>query len=306
MENEMLFNFHADENRVLLFVDILGFSNQVMNKDVKYVKDSSGTMIADYLSIYKNVCDHLTHTKGYNEIFRFSWMSDSIVLSAAPDKIDFLLEQLVYLHNYMITGGMALRGVICVDDLYHRENIWGKALVRAAKIEKDDCIMPHVIVPIEDFEKLRIGEKYKKYFYDYEPKNSSSKGSTNKYKGFNAIAAHVDTLLSKSDSPISSTLNTYTKEIASHYRGANESVKRKWSWMAKQYIDVIKDNQRIKIIEERLLQEEARGKKVMHVLDITRYLEQLTGNKRNFFERCLHYLQSKCSHPKGQEQATQA
>lgn len=272
----MLYYFQTEPDKCLLFVDILGFSNQVKYRSVNIEDAPPDEMKLDFKSFYNVVSDYFSGKQNCGKAFDFSWMSDSIVLSSSVDNIDFILESLVYLHNHMIVGGMALRGAICVGNLYHAENIWGEALVRAAHLEKQVCKLPHIIISNDDYEKLNISEKYKQYFYDWSVKECNSQ-----YKGFNATAAHIDSRLSNNVSVVNSTIQAYSEEIKTNYKNAPEKsdkdnkldkAKYKWAWLAKQFIDVLEDEKRAVIIEKALTAAEVQGKKVQHIPEIIKEL----------------------------------
>lgn len=140
------------ENRVVLFLDILGFSNhigesveneqllnsiyQAMNELLKY-KDKFGKM-------------------PFREITMFS---DSIVISY-PYKKSSLIRTLHEFRDIiliLLQYGFICRGGISFDKLYHKDSVvFGPAMIKAYQLETKHAVYPRVIISSEDIQKYKI------------------------------------------------------------------------------------------------------------------------------------------------------
>jgi hypothetical protein len=142
------------ENRVLAFIDILGFSKAVektIQKDG--IEDFHETQKIDNLL---NEIQWQMNGKDYllDELRKkskvTSHFSDSIIISYLPtEKLSFfyILLDIYYLCINIVQKGFLLRGAIVVDKVYHtKEKIFGPALVKAYNMEKNEAVFPRVII----------------------------------------------------------------------------------------------------------------------------------------------------------------
>ena len=218
----MKIDFNLEEDRVLLFIDLLGFSNLVIQNE----KEELGDITLQFTDLYRNIMVvRYDKEEQLKKKIKCAWASDTIIISAHKSNFDILIEELQYLHNMFLVSGIAFRGCLTFGSLHHNDNeIWGEPLVMAAKLEKSKVSFPRVIISIADFKSLQPKSKYEKYFEPCRDELSIE------YIEFNAFSACFDCILEKKAS-IEDAIITYKEEIVSGYRKADEKVKDKWSWL---------------------------------------------------------------------------
>jgi hypothetical protein len=133
------------ERRYIAFIDILGFSNLIMDSTkspdiLEKIFRSLETMQA-----MKHINDK--DKKNDSEISLFS---DNIVISYLDNEYDAeanLIMDVMYLQMSLYIEGVLCRGGITVGDLYHDNNkIFGPAMVRAYELESKYANYPRIIV----------------------------------------------------------------------------------------------------------------------------------------------------------------
>lgn len=134
------------ENRIVLFLDILGFQDH-LNKTVDKKKDNEDEIQKLYHSLqlinwFAGIND------GSNKIA--TQFSDSLVISFKPDsKNEFLnlLDDIIRLIIALVQNGIICRGAISYGKLIHtKEIIFGPALVDAYLTESKAAMYPRVIL----------------------------------------------------------------------------------------------------------------------------------------------------------------
>lgn len=231
----MLYYLGAENEKVLLFIDVIGFSDIVKRNDGFKPFNEPHDIALMFPNFYNNLIS-TRFSKDMQEAHRkkFLWASDSIVISTALDNANCLLDDLIYLQNQMYCGGMAFRGVICIGNLFHQDNVWGEPLVRAVDLEKNKCISvyPRVIIHKDELEKLGLDENYLMYFEPNELDHD--------YFSWAPFTPNLDATLSKETATLHSTLNTYKKMIVTYFEESKkEDHKETWRWMARKLIDEI-------------------------------------------------------------------
>lgn len=239
----MLYHLGTENKKVLLFIDIIGFSNLVKRNDKFDVNDGNPHEITlMFQDFYTSLASK--YSAKYQEIHRikFLWASDTIVISTDIENADELINDIIYLQNQFYTGGMAFRGCICIGNLYHQENIWGEPLVRAAEIEKEKVNYPRVIISKDDFNKLSLSEDHKRYFEQDE--------LNTEFVSFMPFLPNIDSALAKEANIVRSILHVYSNMIIENCNSAPNEVRVKWKWMAKKLIETL--NTKEDQIKERL------------------------------------------------------
>jgi hypothetical protein len=149
------------DNMVVLFADIIGFSDVILN-------DENTSLITDGMNIYLEnisesiICRYSREYQNKNKI-KFIWVSDSIFLTCDKDNINTLLKELDYITHQMYCAHFSLRGGISLGKLYHKNNIWGPAVVNAVGLEKK-AVNPCVVITKNDFYMLDINDEFKRFF----------------------------------------------------------------------------------------------------------------------------------------------
>ena len=150
-------------NRVLAYIDILGFSEFIKTTIGNGIEDESKTKMID--NFFNEAQEMLSKKYPFDDTFVntkiVTHFSDSFVISyliTEESGIFHLLAEVLFLCVTALQKGFLFRGSIVHDKLYHTESkIFGPALVTASKLEKNMAIYPRIIL---DDEILYIAEKY--------------------------------------------------------------------------------------------------------------------------------------------------
>lgn len=131
------------ENRVVVFIDILGFKNIIKEAEkaieVASILDNLQNCVAQHGDNHLNI--------EYHESLEIAYFSDSIVLSCLKGKDHFLLDDLARLQIDLMMKGIFIRGCITIGKLYHKGNyIFGEALIEAYETESKVAKYPRIIL----------------------------------------------------------------------------------------------------------------------------------------------------------------
>lgn len=157
---------HKDyEDRVVAFIDILGFSNMVAQSanDVKRLRHLTSAMDNFHKILWSWEAD------GSYSSFAFTQFSDSIVISAIADTADSfeMLQQL--LRGIMMLAeeySILVRGGITRGQLIHDDTLLiGPAMVEAYRLESKCAVYPRVI--IDGSLKKSFDENIEHYIHNY-------------------------------------------------------------------------------------------------------------------------------------------
>ena len=163
------------QDRVLAFIDVLGFSDKIKNTMKNDKEDETKTekiynLFRDAQSlINKKYPDSVNgeSTKVANQF------SDSILISHSFTEkagVFHILADVLFLCVAALQKGFLFRGAIVCDKLCHEETIiFGPALVNAVEMEKSLAIYPRIIL---NKEIIDIAEKYPA---DWPSKNEQTK-----------------------------------------------------------------------------------------------------------------------------------
>ncbi|MHA1974392.1 MAG: hypothetical protein ACTSW1_15445 [Candidatus Hodarchaeales archaeon] len=146
------------ENRVIAFIDILGFSAIL---DKTQTRKENGESVDNTESIKKlsSAFERIADLMGVNEEPEDSapsrtvtQFSDSIVISFKQDEsaIEFryLLEELLFLHIDLLRQHILIRGGISYGPVIHTNKIlFGPAMVHAYRVESLAAVSPRIILP---------------------------------------------------------------------------------------------------------------------------------------------------------------
>jgi len=144
------------EDRILAFIDVLGFSdsikksmdngleNEVETKKINSLIESVQFSLENINYSLKNKECDLINNKIVNQF------SDTIIISYLKNdesEIFLLLLDILNICYTALSTGFLLRGAIVLDKVYHTDKkIFGPALVKAYKIEKTMAIYPRIIL----------------------------------------------------------------------------------------------------------------------------------------------------------------
>ena len=151
------------ENRVTIFIDILGFKN-IINQTVNEDGSNNSSKIEFLIETLGLIKSHLNNdfpdekNKQSRQITHFS---DSIIISFKEDQegevftVLFKIQRLIIL---LVERGILCRGAISYGKLLHDDKyIFGPALIKAYEIETKAALYPRVIL---DKTIIEIGIKF--------------------------------------------------------------------------------------------------------------------------------------------------
>jgi hypothetical protein len=146
--NTNSFSSEQQEERVIIFIDILGFSHFIQNMREE---DENNLQKA-----YKILVDNVHQGFLQNGIFRpsFTFFSDTIVISWPTNRLNcrgsliFAITQAENIQRLFFTTIKLLsRGVIDIGKLYHNHpTLYGTGLIEAYKKEDKKVINPYVVL----------------------------------------------------------------------------------------------------------------------------------------------------------------
>ncbi len=150
------------ENRIVLFLDILGFKSLINKTFVEKVDlEESIGLLYNYLDDIRNFVKTELEGKGKRKTTQITQFSDSIIISFLENDegmVFHLLRTIQMLIMRVANNGIICRGAISYGKLVHNQNIiFGPALNDAYKTESTAAIYPRVIL---DSSIIEIGEKY--------------------------------------------------------------------------------------------------------------------------------------------------
>lgn len=137
------------ENRLTVYLDVLGFENYI-NNTVETCIDPEQKIndVKRFLKLLKYLTSEgHTDTSQTKQITSFS---DLIIISINSTEIDnfaFEILDIINVINNCILQGFLIRGAIVYGPLYHtKDQIFGPALNRSYKLERDIAKFPRVII----------------------------------------------------------------------------------------------------------------------------------------------------------------
>jgi len=159
------------EDRVLAFIDILGFSESIRKTIQDDIEDETETKRIN--NLLEKVQGHLNFEREDNGKFFNSKVvnqfSDSLIISylmTEESGIFFILIDLLHLYATAVFNGFLLRGAVVCDKVYHTENkVFGPALVKAYNMENKLAIYPRIIL---DDNIINVAAKYHSRNHDSE------------------------------------------------------------------------------------------------------------------------------------------
>ena len=146
----MVIELEQYEERVIVFIDILGFREHVKRTVTE----------PDYFLKLRNVLNFISGLKSDKldkEIGKeVTVFSDSIVISYPAQlsgSVFWLLLDVVHLQMDMMANGVLVRGGVTVGQLCHNDSIvYGPAMVEAYELESKAAIYPRVVINNKIFE----------------------------------------------------------------------------------------------------------------------------------------------------------
>ena len=157
---EPLFPHQKYEDRIVAFIDILGFKEKVSNTEINEIKLQCLTTALDRL--YERIWEW--EADGVGSSFAFTQFSDSIVISSLAESVDGfgMLQQLLLGVMALVDDwGILVRGGIARGQLIHdRTMVVGPAMVKAYELESEEAKYPRIIIDKVLKEQIEIDVEY--------------------------------------------------------------------------------------------------------------------------------------------------
>jgi hypothetical protein len=138
------------EDRVLCFVDVLGFRSQIQE-----TIDSQGNNVSQKI---RNIADAFLHIRDLLDVDKpdekrgraVTQFSDSIVISfpkTEKSEVFWTINELLNIQISLVFRGMLCRGAVVEGKVIHTEQIvFGPALVDAYELESKAALFPRIIL----------------------------------------------------------------------------------------------------------------------------------------------------------------
>ncbi|HCA28431.1 MAG TPA: hypothetical protein DEP23_02040 [Ruminococcaceae bacterium] len=244
---------HMNDNMIVLFADIIGFSADVRN-NITTTAQTEGFNI-DLASTYNNIVARYTEEYQASQGIKFLWVSDSIFITCEAKNINTLLLELDYIINQLYCTHYVIRGGISLGMLYFEKNLWGTAVVTAVDYEKK-AVYPRVIISKNDFEALNICDENRLFFKSTE---------LNGFLEYDYINSFLSRKI-KEGKTISCYLNVYSCVIQDRFVHCTEkNHKEKWAYLAYQLEAAIDRNIDYILTENRKALERSDGSEKRHL-----------------------------------------
>lgn len=157
MNNGRIEKTNIYEDRVVAFVDILGFSSLVNNSKSEYEAQDRIKKAMDIIHSYKILNDRPMGNEEDNEEaglralgIQVTTFSDSAIISyplSYDGALFLLINDLIHMQMDLLFLGIIIRGGITIGPLYHDSvNAFGPAMVAAYELESKKAIYPRIII----------------------------------------------------------------------------------------------------------------------------------------------------------------
>lgn len=235
---------HSDySNRVVVFIDILGFGNMV-NESVHEdgtTNQKRLSLIFDTMKALQKTWDDMFEKKDKKKVTLFS---DSAIISfkiEESSEVFFTLIELLHLTMELLKIGVLIRGGISVGKCIHDQStVFGPAVNQAVKMEKV-ADYPRIII---DPEVINVGMEYR--VKDHSPGEELEylKELYRKDKDGKLYLDYFSSALSEVDTELDQFVYIHhlynlitTKK--NNYRD-NENILKKYEWMQNKYNEMVK------------------------------------------------------------------
>ena len=165
----------AYEERLVIFMDILGFKDAVNESSVSPKMFDKIKVTLEHIFSEKNKNDE-ENKKFENYSYQLSIFSDSLIYSTPIDDdntIFFALVMAEYMQRELLDLGFLTRGGITVGKMVHNQEVaFGPALVEAVELEQSMAIYPRVIMASNSYQKIDERLKQNGKFAYLEDKKS--------------------------------------------------------------------------------------------------------------------------------------
>lgn len=143
-------NSQIYEERIVAFVDILGFKSMVDKSEESYQEQNRIMEAMDIIHGYKTMNDKFLDGGLLELGIQITTFSDSVIISypiTYDGGIFFIMLDLIHLQIDLLRLGMFIRGGISVGNAHHDEfNAFDPAIVKAYELESTMAIYPRIII----------------------------------------------------------------------------------------------------------------------------------------------------------------
>jgi hypothetical protein len=228
------------EERVVAFIDVLGFANLVEQSEGN---DSARAKVRKLITINRLFEQFISE---YLDFAEAAFFSDSFVLSMGPPDVRtlYVIREIGYLCRYLLWQGFPCRGAIATGSLYHRGRfIVGPALVNAHRLEQSVAIYPRVILdgdtlrhwqsefcessPHSNFETMVKRDRDGQYFLDvFSPAWTTTLPWTEFLPSYDHMPTDPDAFLQETATHIVDGIETNARDL---------KIRAKYEWLATQH-----------------------------------------------------------------------
>lgn len=216
------------KNKIIAFVDILGFSAFVSQLDSNPKLHERLHWALSHIKSYKST-SMLKNTAHSN--LDVSVFSDCIVISSAPDHFHDLIWAAGWLQAQLLSVGILARGGITVGKTYHSDDIlYGQGMLDAYQIETSAAVYPRIVLDAKVTD--LISNKFKQTFLDVD---ADGLWFIDPFS-FPATAGDADALVEDGWDPH----EVFLDELSKHIKNGIANAKRvdhlsKWTWLLRRY-----------------------------------------------------------------------
>jgi hypothetical protein len=128
------------QERIVAFIDVLGFSDLVKASDTNPVARGKISKLIVSNRLFERVMDDARFAGA-------TFFSDSFVLSMQPDRMFYMVREVGHLCRFLLLQGLPCRGAITVGSLYHHDRlVIGPAFLDAYRLEQSVACYPRIIL----------------------------------------------------------------------------------------------------------------------------------------------------------------
>lgn len=226
------------ENRIVLFLDILGFKKIIEETEDKNEEDVNKTLfLIDTIKEMKEVVNVNSSSTSKN----VTQFSDSIVVSFAENdvtEIKNFFYDLQRLVAKLLARGILCRGAISYGKLYHKNDlVFGPALVDAYETESQAALYPRIILDqsLLDIMKyqysFRDSHEYRKVLFNSDVQSYLKIDSDDKLY----IDYFTGSMRFFTDEELFEVYANLRRIIINGLRYKNPGIKIKYGWMKNKY-----------------------------------------------------------------------
>lgn len=226
------------ENRIVLFLDILGFKKIIEETEIKGQENVDQTeFLIETIKEMKEAVN-LTSTETTKNVTQFS---DSIVVSFAENdqkEIPRLFFDLQRLIAKLLARGILCRGAISYGKLYHKNDlVFGPALVDAYETESQAALYPRIILDQSVIDVMKYNyslenkHNYRKVRFDSDVQTYLKIDSDDKFY----IDYFTGSMMFFEHNELNRVYSDLRKIIINGMRYKNPGIKIKFNWMKNKY-----------------------------------------------------------------------